>query len=329
MKIYQNIIELIGNTPVIRIRSLSERTGCHILLKCENFNPGGTIKDRAALSMVLEAEKRGMIKKGDTLVEGTAGNTGIGLALVAKALGYKMLVVMPKEQSPAKEALIKLYGAEIVFKNPVPFANPEHFYHTAKSLAEAQKNHWWVNQFENLDNFKTHYETTGPEIYKQTDNGDLDFLVAASGTGGTIGGTSSYLKEKIKKLKVILVDPNGSGLYSYFKENKFVMSGSSMTEGIGIMRLTQNFAQAKIDDALRIDDQALVDMAYHVRDKDGILLGMSSALNVAAAYKIALENRDSGKKILTFLCDGGERATTKLYNEIYLKEKNLSIGALI
>lgn len=185
-----------------------------------------------------------------------------------------------------------------------------------------------MNQFENLDNFKAHFERTGPEIYTQTDSGDLDYLVASSGTGGTLGGTSCYLKEKIKKLKVVLVDPNGSGLYSYFKENTFAMSGSSMTEGIGIMRLTQNFAKAKIDDAMKIDDQELVNIAYHIREKDGILLGMSSALNVAAAYKIALQNQNSDKKILTFLCDSGERAITKLYNPDFLKEKNLAINLL-
>lgn len=318
----ENQLELIGNTPLLKIPSLSRLSGCDIWIKCEYFNPGGSIKDRAALGMVQEAIAKGELKPGMSIVEGTAGNTGIGLAIVAKALGYPLKVVMPKGQTLEKERMIALYGAELHLVDPVPFKNPNHFYHTARHFAEAEpQRYWWANQFENLANYRAHYEHTGPEILKQTE-GQLDFLISVAGTGGTIGGNSAYLKAQLPELKVILADPKGSGLYHYVKHGEFKSEGSSLTEGIGIMRLVQNFAQAKVDDAESEDDQTLVTLARYLRDKDGIVLGSSTALNVAIALKTALRH-GPGKRILTFACDLGERSYSKLYNPEFLQSKGL------
>lgn len=323
MKVANNQSQLIGNTPLLKIDSLSTLSGCDIYLKCESFNPGGSIKDRAALKMVENALKRGDLKQGMTIVEGTAGNTGIGLAVVAKSLGLNMLAVMPKGQAIEKERMLTLFGAELKLVDPVPFKDENHFYHTAKRIAQENKNFWWANQFENTDNFLAHYEHTGPEIKEQL-NGDLDYFVCAAGTGGTIGGNSLYLKENIPKIKTYLVDPNGSGLHSFLKTGEFKSQGGSITEGIGIMRETQNFAKAKLDGSLTINDNIIISLAHYIREKDGIILGSSSALNTAAAFKIALENKDSKKKILTFMCDLGERSYSKMYNKEFLNEKGLN-----
>lgn len=314
--------ELIGNTPIVKINSLSERTGCEIYIKCESFNPGGSIKDRAALKMVQNAMKRGDLRAGMTIVEGTAGNTGIGLAVVAKSLGLKMLAVMPEGQALEKERMLELFGAELKLVKPVPFANENHFYHTAKRLGEENENYWWANQFENHDNFLAHYEHTAPEIEKQFD-GKLDFFVCAAGTGGTIGGNSKYLKEKIPNIKCFLVDPNGSGLHHFMQTGEFKAEGGSITEGIGIMRETHNFSKAQLDGSFSIDDSTHVSLSRFVRDQDGIVLGSSSALNLAAAYKIALANMNTGKRILTFMCDLGERSYSKMYNDSFLKVKGI------
>ena len=320
----QNLSELIGHTPLLKIPSLSKLTGCEILLKCEQLNPGGSIKDRAALQMVLDAVESGQLKEGMTIVEGTAGNTGIGLAVVAKALGFELLAVMPNDQAKEKERMITLHGGQIKLVNPVPFKDQGHFYHTARRLAEENpQKYWWANQFENLSNFKAHYTRTGPEIFEQT-NGKLDFLVSSSGTGGTIAGNSVYLKEKIPGIKVVLVDPQGSGLCTYVHTGEFKTEGKSITEGIGIMRLVANFAKAKVDDALTIPDQDLVTVAQYVREQDAIVLGTSTALNVAAALKIAVRYGPN-KRIVTFYCDLGERSFSKLYNPDYLKERGLDM----
>ncbi len=306
------------------IPSLSKLTGCEIYLKCEQLNPGGSIKDRAALQMVLDAVAENKLKKGMTIVEGTAGNTGIGLAVVAKALGFKLLAVMPNDQAKEKERMIVLHGGEIKLVDPVPFKNENHFYHTARRLAEENpKEYWWANQFENLSNFKAHYTQTGPEIYKQMD-GKIDFLVSVSGTGGTIGGNSVYLKENLPNIKVALVDPEGSGLCSYFHTKEFKSEGKSITEGIGIMRLVANFAKAKIDMAFTLPDQDVVTLAHYLRNEDGIILGSSTALNVCGAFKMAIQN-GPGKRIVTFYCDLGERSYSKLYNAEYLKGRGLDI----
>ncbi|WP_299790649.1 cysteine synthase A [uncultured Shewanella sp.] len=317
-----NVTQLIGNTDLLRINSLSELSGCEILLKCEQQNPGGSIKDRASLQMVKDAIASGKLRPGMTIVEGTAGNTGIGLALVAKAMGFKMLVVMPKGQAPEKELMITLYGAELKLVDACPFANPNHFYHTAKRIAEGDDNYWWADQFENISNSKAHFENTGPEIWQQT-QGRIDALVSVAGTGGTIGGCSRYLSKVRPGIQTWLVDPDGSGIYSYLKTGKYHASGSSFTEGIGIMRSVENFRQAKVDKAITLPDSDLIAVARHVRERDGIVLGSSSALNVAGALYAAAK-MGPGNTIVTFCCDLAERSSSKLYNREFLAEKGYS-----
>ena len=283
-----NLAQLIGNTDLLRINSLSEMTGCDIYVKCEFQNPGGSVKDRAALQMVLDAEESGVLKKGMTIVEGTAGNTGIGLAIVAKSRGYDLKVVMPKGQTKEKEQMIELHGAELVLVDAAPFSNPDHFYHTARRIAEDNPNHWWANQFENVSNAKAHHLHTGPEIYQALD-GNLDVFVSVAGTGGTLGGVSSYLKQQNDKIKIVSIDPDGSGIFSFLQNGQYVASpGGSFTEGIGIMRLVDNFKQAQIDYALNLPDSDLVTVANFVRQQDALVLGSSSALNVTAALFSAI-----------------------------------------
>lgn len=314
--------ELIGNTPLLKIPSLSALSGSDIFIKCEYFNPGGSIKDRAALHMVQEAIASGELRPGMRIIEGTAGNTGIGLAVVGKSLGYPVTVVMPRGQTPEKEQMIALQGAELHLVDAVPFKNENHFYHTARRIAEENPGqYWWANQFENLSNYRAHYSTTGPEIYAQTEQ-QLDVLVAAAGTGGTLAGTSDYLKGKLPDLKVILADPKGSGLKHYLEHGEFVAEGGSITEGIGIMRLVENFKQAKVDQAVSLPDQALVSVAYYVQQQDGILLGSSSALNVATALYEAMKG-PKGRRLVTFACDLGERSRSKLYDRAFLQSKDL------
>ena len=319
-----NITDLIGNTDLLRINSLSDLTNFEILLKCEQQNPGGSIKDRAALQLVQDAIESGKLKPGMTIVEGTAGNTGIGLALVARAYGFKMLVVMPKGQAKEKEQMIALYGAELLLVEACPFADPNHFYHTAKRLGEENEHYWWADQFENTSNSKAHLLNTGPEIWQQT-QGKIDALVSVVGTGGTISGNSCYLSEKNSDLQTWLVDPYGSGIYAYLKNGKHSANGSSFTEGIGIMRCVENFRIAKIDKAITLPDQDLVNISRLVSEADGILLGSSSALNVAGAL-FAAAKMVAEKTIVTFSCDLAERSYSKLYNQNFLVEKNISIG---
>lgn len=317
-----HVTELIGNTPIVKVNSLSDLTGCEILLKCENLNPGGSIKDRAALQMIKDAIKTGKLKPGMSIVEGTAGNTGIGLALVGKSLGFDVLVVMPSGQAIEKERLVSFYGAKLKLVKPCPFSNPDHFYHTARRIAEeSPEQYWWADQFENLSNYNAHYSGTGPEILQQTDH-HLDFFISAAGTGGTIGGVSSYLKEASPETKTILVDPMGSGSCSYVHTGEYKNEGSSITEGIGIMRLVANFAKAQIDDAFTLPDQDLVTVAHYVKHHDNLILGSSSALNLAGALRTAVQS-GPGKKLLTILCDSGERSYSKLYNPDFLATKEL------
>lgn len=316
-----NVLDLVGNTPLLKIPSLSHLTGCEIYVKCEFLNPGGSVKDRAAKFMVEEALAKGLLKKGMSIVEGTAGNTGIGLALAARQKGLKATIVMPKGQTPEKERMISLYGAELITVPAVPFANENHFYHTAKRMAaEAPEKFWWADQFNNLANFRAHYEGTGPEIW-QALGGDVTAFISSSGTGGTLAGVSRYLKDQNTKVGTYLVDPAGSGLHSYLKTGEFKSQGSSITEGIGIMRLVDNFREAKIDDSMTLPDQNLVSISRHVRDHDGILLGSSSALNVAAAFELA---KKFGKgRVVTIACDLGERSASKLYNDEFLRAQGL------
>lgn len=315
--------EVIGQTPLIKIKSLSDLSGCEIFAKAEHLNPGGSVKDRAALEILNEAEAQGLIKPGWTIVEGTAGNTGIGLATLAPQRGYRCLIVMPNNQAQEKYDTLKALGAELVTVDPCPFANENHFYHTAKRLASKMPTAYWANQFENLASFRAHNRTTGPEIWQQTDS-KVDAFIAAAGTGGTIAGVSRFLKAKNKNIHIRLADPYGSGLFSYIKTGELKSTGTSITEGIGIMRLTANFKEAQIDDAVQVTDQEMISMLNHLAQKDGLLVGTSAALNIFAAYQYALENKNSAKKIVTILCDSALRYQSKIFNDKFLAEKNLS-----
>jgi cysteine synthase A len=310
-------------TPLIKIQSLSDLTGCNIYGKAEFNQIGGSVKDRTAFGIIEDAEQKGLLKPGGTIVEGTAGNTGIGLAVFSAQRGYKCVVVMPDNQAEEKYAVLKALGVQLITVPPCPFANQNHFYHTARRFAE-EHGGFWVNQFENPANFEIHYKTTGPEIFEQT-NGKVDAFISAAGTGGTIAGVSQFLKEKNPKVHVRLVDPEGSGLFHFLKTGEFKSSGSSITEGIGIMRLTENFKRAKIDDAVQVSDQEMINMLYHLAHKDGLLVGTSSALNVHAAFKYAMENKGKGLTIVTVLCDSAMRYASKVFNEKFLHEKNLFV----
>lgn len=313
-------------TPLIKIESLSKLTGCEIFGKAEFMHLGGSVKDRAAFGMIEAAEKSGELKPGGMIVEGTAGNTGIGLATIAAQRGYRCVIVMPDNQAQEKYQTLKALGVELITVPPCPFANQAHFYHTAKRIAE-ERGAFWANQFENTANYKIHYTTTGPEIWQQTNN-KIDAFLAASGTGGTIGGVTRYLKEQQASVETILVDPMGSGLFSHIKSGEIKSTGSSITEGIGIMRLTANFKEAKIDDAVQIDDQKMINMLYHLARHDGLLVGTSAALNVQAAYEYALRHSGSGKVIVTILCDSATRYASKVFNHDFLKEKGLMISII-
>lgn len=318
---------MLQKTSLLKIESLSRLTGCEIYGKAEFLHIGGSVKDRAAFGMIQSALKSGELKKGATFVEGTAGNTGIGLAVFAAQLGLKAVIVMPDNQAAEKYQTLKALGVELITVPPCPFANQAHFYHTARRIAE-ERNAFWMNQFENPANHQIHFETTGPEIWEQT-SGSVEAFLCASGTGGTIGGVSTFLKSKNKNIHIRLVDPMGSGLYSHFQTGEMKSSGSSITEGIGIMRVTENFKQAQIDSATQVDDQKMISMLYHLSRHDGLLVGTSSALNAYAAYEYALEHKGSGKKIVTILCDSANRYASKIFNEEFLKEKNLSIKDLV
>ncbi len=312
----------VGNTPLIEIESLSAATGCTILGKAEFLNPGGSVKDRAALYMVLEAEKAGMLKAGGAIVEGTAGNTGIGLSLVANARGYRSVIVMPSNQSQEKIDLLRTLGAEVELTNPAPFSSPENYYHVARDRAEQIENAFWANQFENLANSDAHYYTTAPEIWRQT-GGELDGIVMSSGTGGTIGGVTAYLKEQNPKIATYLIDPTGSGLYSYMTTGEFKAEGNSITEGIGINRATANFNRARLDGAFRGTDQQVIEMSQYLLKHDGLFVGSSAALNVVGAVKLA-RKLGKGHTIATILCDGGGRYQSRMYNPQWLAEKGLT-----
>ncbi len=321
------LLQVIGNTPVLKVQSLSALTGCEIFMKCENANPGGTIKDRPAMKMVVEAIIRGDLKPGMKIVEGTAGNTGIGLALVGQALGYKVIVVLPRGMAPEKHKVLKLYGAEIVETDAVIFPDEKHFFNVGKKIGQGDPNHWWANQFDNPDNYLSHYETTAPEMYAQM-GGKIDAVVVAAGSGGTAAGVSKYMKEKDPKIKIIMPDPVGSGIVHFFNEGAFKTDGAyTMTEGVGITRMVGNFEHIKQDRCFTIDDQKLTYLAMYMREKEGLVMGMSSMLNLAGAFQTALRN-GPGQRIITFMCDGGDRAISKMYNPEFLKEKNID-GSLL
>jgi cysteine synthase len=318
--------DAVGQTPLLRIGSIARLTGCEVLGKAEFMNPGGSIKDRAAKGMIRRAEQEGVLRAGGTIVEGTAGNTGIGLGLLGRERGYRVVVTMPDNQAREKYDLLEAMGVEVRRVPPVPFADERHFYHQARTLA-LREGWFWANQFENTSNGDYHAETTGPEIFEQCD-GRIDVLVSSVGTGGTISGVSRYLKSKLPDLRVVLADPAGSGLYSYVREGKVESSGSSITEGIGIMRITENFRRALVDDALRVTDQEMVEMLYHLAREDALVVGTSAALNVRAAYEIARRHSGEGLRIVTFLCDHGSRYFSKVFNRDFLESKHLSPAKL-
>lgn len=321
------LLQVIGNTPVMKVQSLSALTGSEIFMKCENLNPGGTIKDRPALNMVIEAIVRGDLKTGMTIVEGTAGNTGIGLAMVGQALGYKVIVVMPKGMAPEKHKVLKLYGAEIVETDAVPYTDERHFFKVGKKIGQSSPDYWWANQFDNPDNYLSHYQSTAPELYEQLD-GKIDAVSVASGSGGTAAGVSKYMKEKNPKINIVIPDPSGSGIANYFNTGSFDSDGSyTMTEGVGITRLVENYRYITQDRSFIIDDQKLTSLAMYIREKEGLVMGMSSMLNLAGAFNTALK-MGPGKRIATFMCDGGERAISKMYNPEFLLEKKID-GSLL
>ncbi len=321
MDIKNGFIDTVGNTPLIRLNRFSQETGCEILGKAEFLNPGGSVKDRAALYMILDAEEKGLLKPGGTVVEGTAGNTGIGLAHICNAKGYKCLIVIPDTQSQEKIEALKTLGAEVRTVPAVPYKDPNNYVRLSGRIASEMENAIWANQFDNLANRRSHYETTGKEIWEQTD-GKVDVWVTATGTGGTLAGVSMYLKEKNPAIKTVLADPMGSGLYSYVKTGKPHAEGSSITEGIGNSRVTVNLINALIDDAIQIEDLEAVRMVYRLLQEEGLFLGGSTGINVAAAVQLA-KQLGSGHTIVTILCDSGTRYQSRLFNREWLAQKGL------
>ncbi|KXN66387.1 pyridoxal phosphate-dependent enzyme, beta subunit, partial [Conidiobolus coronatus NRRL 28638] len=321
----KGFVGAIGNTPLIRLNSLSEETGCEILAKAEFMNPGGSVKDRAALFVVKDAEEKGLIKPGGTVVEGTAGNTGIGLAHVCRDRGYKCVIYMPNTQSQEKIDLLRMLGAEVYPVPAVAFENPENYNHQAKRHADNLDNAVWTNQFDNRANRQAHIETTGPEIWDQTE-GKIDGFTCATGTGGTFAGITRYLKTKNPNVKCFLADPPGSVLTSYFESGGklFERSGSSITEGIGQGRVTENLKPDVdlVDHAFTVPDEDSIKMVYRLLDDSGIYVGASSALNAAAAYSMA-KQLGPGKTIVTVLCDGAYRYQSRLFSRKWLQSKNL------
>ncbi len=323
MDIKNGFVDTIGNTPLIRLKSFSDETGCEILGKAEFLNPGGSVKDRAALYIIEDAEKQGRLKPGGTVVEGTAGNTGIGLAHICNAKGYKCLIVIPETQSQEKIDTLRTLGAEVRTVPAVPYKNPENYVKVSGRLAAEMDNAIWANQFDNLANRQAHYETTGAEIWQQTE-GKVDAWVAATGTGGTYAGVALYLKEKNPNLKCIVADPMGSGLYSYVKTGEIKPEGTSITEGIGNSRITANMQDVPLDDAIQIDDPECIRVVYQLLRKDGLFMGGSVGINVGAALALA-KQMGPGHTIVTVLCDGGGRYQSRLYNPQWLAEKGLSL----
>ena len=322
MDIKPGFIGTVGNTPLIRLNSFSEETGCEILGKAEFLNPGGSVKDRAALYIIQDAEKKGLLKPGGTVVEGTAGNTGIGLAHICNAKGYKCLIVIPDTQSQEKMDALRTLGAEVRPVPAVPYKDPNNYVKLSGRLAEEMENAIWANQFDNLANRQAHYETTGREIWEQTE-GKVDAWVTATGTGGTLAGVSLFLKEKNPNIKTVVADPMGSGLYSYVKTGEIHTEGSSITEGIGNSRITANMEDVPIDDAIQVDDREAVRVIYQLLRKDGLFLGGSSGINVGAAVALA-QQMGPGHTIVTILFDGGARYQSRLFNQEWLASKGLS-----
>ncbi len=316
----KSFIDLIGNTPLVHLRRASEETGCTILGKAEFLNPGGSVKDRAALSIILDAEQRGALKPGGVVVEGTAGNTGIGLALVGNARGYRTVIIIPETQSQEKKDMLRLCGAELREVPAVPYKDPNNYVHVSGRVAE-ELGALWANQWDNTANRDAHYRGTGPEIWRQTD-GRVDGFVCAIGTGGTLAGTSRFLKEKNPKIRTAAADPMGAAMYAWFKRGELKSEGSSITEGIGLGRVTKNIEGAPVDDAYQIPDAEALPLVFSLLREEGLCLGGSSGINVAGAIRLA-RDLGPGHTVVTVLCDSGTRYQSKLFNPAFLKEKGL------
>ena len=329
MKINNDVLEAIGNTPLIKLKRASEQTGCTILGKAEFMNPGQSVKDRAGRQMILEAEKRGELKPGGLVLEGTAGNTGIGLAVVANARGYRTLIVIPQTQSQEKKDTLRLCGAELVEVPALPYSNPNNYQHVAKRLADQLRKSepngvLFADQWNNLDNSKAHYVSTGPEIWEQT-GGKVDAFICSVGTGGTLAGTSTFLREKKKDVVIGVADPRASAMYEWFKHGEAKLSpGGSVTEGIGLGRVTPIIKQAKVDQAYLIPDEEAVPIIYELLEHEGLCLGGSSGINIAGAIRLA-RDLGPGHTIVTMLCDSGNRYQSKLFNPAFMRSKNLPV----
>lgn len=328
MDIRNGFIGAIGNTPLIRLEGPSKATGCEILGKAEFLNPGGSVKDRAALAIVRDAEQRGLLRPGGTIVEGTAGNTGIGLALVGNALGYRTVIVMPETQSQEKKDMLRLIGADLRLVPAVPYSNPDNYVRysgrLAEELAKTEPNGVvWANQFDNTANREGHRTTTGPEIWEQT-GGKLDAFTCAVGSGGTLAGIALALKERNPNIRITLADPMGAALFSYYTKGELKSEGSSITEGIGQGRITANLEDAPIDDAVQIPDEEALPIVFDLIKTQGLVLGGSSGINIAAAMRVA-RDLGPGHTVVTILCDGGQRYQSKLFNPDFLREKNLPV----
>ena len=326
--IRSDFLDTVGNTPLLKLRKASELTGCNILGKAEFMNPGGSVKDRAAKAIVLDAEARGLLRPGGVIVEGTAGNTGIGLALVANSLGYRTVIVIPETQSQEKKDMLRLCGADLREVPAVPYRDENNYVkfsgRLAEELAKTEANGAiWANQFDNVANRKGHYENTGPEIFEQT-NGKVDAFICAVGTGGTLAGTGMALKERNPKIIISLGDPLGAALHSFYTTGELSSCGGSITEGIGQGRITANLEDAPVDQSFQIPDEEALPICFDLLKEEGLCLGGSSGINVAGAIRLAQE-LGPGKTIVTILCDSGVRYQSKLFNPVFLREKGLPV----
>ena len=332
MSSVETVIGAIGNTPLIKLNKASEATGCTILGKAEFMNPGGSVKDRAGLAIVKDAVARGALRPGGIIVEGTAGNTGIGLALVANAMGFRTVIIIPETQSQEKKDMLRLQGAELIEVPAVPYSNPNNYVKVSGRIAETlaathPQGAIWANQFDNVANRQGHIDTTGPEIFEQTD-GKVDGFICAVGTGGTLAGVGMALKARNPAIRIGLADPMGAALYSYYTRGELKSEGSSITEGIGQGRITANLENAPIDFACQIRDEDCLPILFDLAEQEGLLLGGSSAVNVAGAMALARE-LGPGHTIVTILCDSGVRYASKLYNPEFLRSKGLPVPAWI
>ncbi len=328
INIKQDAAHAVGNTPLIKLNKASELTGCTILGKAEFMNPGQSVKDRAALSIIRQAEKKGLLKKGGTIVEGTAGNTGIGLTVIGQALGYRSVIVIPETQSEEKKLAIRMLGAELIEVPAVPYKNPNNYIKYSARLAETLNKTLdggvlWANQFDNTDNRLAHIEMTGPEVWNQTD-GKIDGFTCAVGTGGTLAGMSLSLKERNKDVKIAVADPFGSAIYNYFVNGELKSSGDSITEGIGQGRVTENLKDIEVDLGFQVSDEEALTLVYDLIQEEGLCLGGSSGINIAGAMKLAKE-MGPGHTIVTILCDYGNRYASKIFNPEFLKKKSLPV----